>query len=93
MDKFLKCIDNLKLFFQGAFNHKTMSTVKIEESLVDEVDEFLFMCFSENLGIELPTSYYTLELLPYLGEDLTHWEEKMIDRKKIWETKVTECPL
>lgn len=93
MNKFFKGIDNLKLFFQGVFNHKMTSTIKIEESLVDEVDQFLFMCFSENLGIELPTSYYTLELLPYLGEELAHWEEKMIDRKKIWETKVTECPL
>jgi hypothetical protein len=88
-----KILENIKLFFQGAFNHRAMSVTKIEEALVDEIDEFLFICFSENLGIELPTNYYTLELLPYLGDELEIWEEKMVDRKNMWEEKVTECPL
>jgi len=89
----IKIIENIRLFFQGAFNYEHMSTNKIEEALIDEIDEFLFLCFSENLGIELPVNYYTLELLPYLGEELESWEEKMIDRKSIWEEKVTDCPL
>jgi hypothetical protein len=89
----MKLIKDIKLFFQGAFNYKHMSTNKIQEALTDEIDEFLFICFSENLGVELPINYYTLELLPYLGEELGLWEEKMIDRKSVWEEKVTECPL
>jgi len=59
-----------------------MSINKIEEALADEMDEFLFICFSENLGIELPTNYYTLELLPYLGDELGAWEEKMMPTQK-----------
>ncbi|MEI6856231.1 hypothetical protein [Psychrilyobacter sp.] len=82
MDKFFKCIANLKLFFQGAFNHKAMSISKIEESLVDGVDQFLFLCFSENLGIELPTSYYTLELLPYLRRRIGSLGRKNDRQKK-----------
>ncbi len=86
-------LENLKLFFMGAFDFKRMSTDKIDEVLKDEIDDFIYICFSENMGVPLPISYYTLELLPYLEADIVEWEQRMLDKKSIWESKVTDCPL
>lgn len=86
-------IKNIKLFFQGAFDFKRMSTEKLGEALQDEIDDFLYICFSESMGMPLPISYYTLELLPYLEDEMLAWEERMLDKDSIWESKVTECPL
>lgn len=89
----MKQLENIRLFFQGAFDFKRMSSERIGEVLQEEVDDFLFICFSENMGIPLPISYYTLELLPYLEEEMASWELRMTDKDSIWESRVTECPL
>lgn len=86
-------LEDMKLFFQGAFDFKRMSTERIGEELDQEIDDFLYICYSENIGIPMPLSYYTLELLPHLEEEMTRWEERMGDKKSVWEERVTECPL
>lgn len=42
----------------------------------DRDDLFLFLTFSEFLGIPNPTFYYTLELLPYLLDEYHEWHKR-----------------
>jgi hypothetical protein len=39
------------------------------------------------LGIPIPTTYYSLELLPLIAEDLDGWQNRMISRLYIWQEK------
>ena len=91
MDKILTFIKNLiknfSLFFEGALDLKQNLTSHIEIEINNTEDEFLILCFGDLLGIDLPTSYYALELLPYLETSLTDWQKRMLDSKSIWEQK------
>lgn len=82
-----KIMENIKLFFKGATDYKGKSTAMLEKEANDEMDNFILICFADNLGIPLPISYYTLELLPYLAEDIERWSGRMMDRKNIWMEK------
>ncbi|MFD3158503.1 hypothetical protein ACFIJ5_16880 [Haloimpatiens sp. FM7330] len=86
-DKLKKFLEGLKLFFKGAtdFNRKSRAILQKEAS--EEMDNFMLICFAEILGLPIPTSYYTLELLPYLAEDMERWQRRMMDRKSIWGEK------
>jgi len=85
---FLKtAIKNLGLFFEGALDLKGNLTDKIEVEIDNTRDEFLILCFGDLLGIDIPTSYYALEILPYLEDELTGWQERMLDSKSVWEQK------
>ncbi|SKC65248.1 hypothetical protein SAMN02194393_01990 [Maledivibacter halophilus] len=59
----------------------------IENEAFETMDQFMLLCFGDLLGIDLPTTYYALELLPYLGEDIVKWNMRMSDKKSIWEEK------
>lgn len=59
----------------------------IENEAADTMDQFMLLCFGDMLGVDLPTTYYALELLPYLAEDLEKWQMRMADKKSIWEEK------
>ncbi len=82
--------NNISLFFSGAFDSNKMSKDIIKSALQDEIDEFLFLCFLENVGITLPISYYMIELYPYLGDYMIDWEKKMVLRKRIWYEKANQ---
>jgi len=85
---FLKtAIKNLVLFFEGALDLKVNLTDKIEVEIDNTRDEFLILCFGDLLGIDIPTSYYALEILPYLEDELIGWEERMLNSKSVWEQK------
>jgi len=43
----------------------------------EEDDLFMLLVFSEMMGIENPSSYYTLELLPILYEGFHEWHIRM----------------
>lgn len=75
---------DLKLFFKATsdFNRKSSSILKKEAH--NEMDNFILLCFGDQLGIPLPTSYYALEILPYIAEDLEGWTKRMMDRKSVW---------
>lgn len=50
----------------------------------DEDDFFRLIVLSEALGIPNPASFYTIELLPVIYEDLHEWHTRMgIDRAPI----------
>lgn len=86
-DKIINFLAGVKLFFKGATDFKSKSTAIIRKEAMDAMDNFMLICFAEELGIPLSISYYTLELLPYLAKDLEKWEIRMMERKSIWEEK------
>lgn len=50
----------------------------------DEDDFFRLLVLSEALGIPNPASFYTIELLPVIYEDLHEWHTRMgMDRSPI----------
>ena len=83
----LSGLRNLRLFFKGALDFRGQSRSIIKDEAKDEMDDFLLICFGEMLGLPIPVSYYTLELLPYMEEELTGWEDRMMKKKSIWEEK------
>ncbi|ABI55668.1 cory-CC-star protein [Alkalilimnicola ehrlichii MLHE-1] len=50
---------------------------EVIRELRDEDDLFLFMCFSEMLGVPNPVSYHTLELYPLIIEEFHEWHRRM----------------
>lgn len=78
---------DLKLFLQTVFNFKDKATSMIKKEAADEVDNFMLLCFPDLIGLPSPTTYYSLELLPYLAEDLNSWETRILGRKSIIEDK------
>lgn len=86
-NKLKEFIEDFKLFLKGAtdFNRKSSSMMKKEAN--DEMDNFILLCFADYMGLPIPTSYYALELLPYIADDLENWEKRMLDRKSIWGEK------
>ncbi len=83
----MKVYEDLSLVAKGAFDFKSKSTTFIKKEAYDAQDNFILLCFGDLLGLPLPTSYYTIELLPYLAEDLEAWERRMIRRNEIWQEK------
>ena len=80
-------LENIKLFFQGAFDMKGHSVSHIENEAKESMDQFILLCFSDLLGIDMPTTYYALELLPYLGDDLEGWLKRMETKGSVWESR------
>ena len=92
-EKIAVFLKNLKLFFQGASDFNRKSRAILEKEAHDEMDNFILLCFADTLGLPLPTSYFALELLPYISEDLEGWQRRMMDRKSIWEEKWSDYDL
>lgn len=80
-------LKGIGLFFEGAFDFKRKSVSHIENEANEVMDEFLLLCFSDLLGIELPTAYYALVLLPYMAEEMAQFQMRMQHKKSIWEEK------
>lgn len=87
MEVKMSFLENIKLFFQGAFDMKGHSISHIENEAEESMDQFILLCFSDLLGIEMPTTYYALELLPYLEDDLEGWLKRMDGKKSVWEAR------
>jgi len=86
----VKLKEDLSLVMKGAFDFQQKSTSFLKKEAYDAQDNFILLCFGDLLGLPLPTSYYTIELLPYLAEDLEAWERRMIRRNEIWQEKWAE---
>ena len=50
---------------------------EIKRELRTEDDLFMFLCFSEMMGIPNPAAFYTLELQPVLLEKFHDWHKRM----------------
>ena len=86
-EKIKEFLGDLKLFFQGATDFNRKSKAILEKEARDEMDNFILLCYADTLGLPFPTSYYSLELLPYIAQDLESWQRRMMDRKSIWGEK------
>ncbi|WP_326908864.1 hypothetical protein [Sedimentibacter sp. MB31-C6] len=86
-EKLREVLENFKLFFQAATDYNRKSRSLLVKESHNEMDEFLLLCFGDSLGIPIPTSYYSLELLPLIAEDLESWQFRMGNRLNIWEEK------
>ena len=80
-------LENMKLFFQGALDMQGRSVNHIEAEADETMDQFMLLCFSDLLGIDMPTTYYALELLPYLGDELEDWLKRMDGKQSVWESR------
>lgn len=80
-------MEGLKLFFQGATDFNRKSRAILLKEAHNEMDNFLLLCFADLLGLPIPTTYYTLEILPYIAEDLEGWQRRMLDRKSVWQER------
>lgn len=78
---------NLKLFFQAATDFNRRSKALLIKEAHNEMDDFILLCFGDLLGIPIPTTYYSLELLPFIAKDLDGWQNRMISRLYIWQEK------
>lgn len=50
---------------------------EIKRELRTQDDLFMFLCFSEMMGIPNPVTYYTLELYPILITEFHQWHKRM----------------
>lgn len=80
-------IKDIGLFFKGATDFDRKSKGMLEKEASYEMDYFMLLCYADLLGLPLPLNYYTLEILPYLAEDMDNWLGRMVDRKSMWEEK------
>jgi len=78
-------VEVLHGLYHGMIEHPAYEL--IEKEAEDRDDALLFACFADAFGIPSPVSYYTAELLPYLGEEFAQWERRMWDRESLVERK------
>lgn len=82
-DKWKETIDFIKEFIKNAFSPKYNSTRVIQAEANEKMDNFIILCFGELIGLPLPFSYYSIELFPYLVQDIASWENRMLERKEV----------
>lgn len=71
--------------YHGMIEHPAYELIEKEAEDID--DALMFACFADAFGIPSPVSYYTAELLPYLGDEFQEWERRMWDRGSLIERK------
>ncbi|NLM71242.1 MAG: hypothetical protein GX181_04670 [Synergistaceae bacterium] len=76
------------MFHHGAFLDRRMAVVRKEA--FDINDNLMLLLFGDFLGIPNPISYYMLELLPYVADDLESWERRIMNRKFILAEKAAQ---
>jgi hypothetical protein len=74
--------------FFGTFVDKSVGIIRKEA--FDMNDNMMLLLYGDLLGIPNPISYYSLELLPYLAEELEPWQRRMLHRKYIVEEKAAQ---
>jgi len=82
-EKLKDILDFIKEFIKSAFSPKYNSTRVIQVEANEKMDDFIILCFGELLGLPLPSSYYSIELFPYLVQDIASWESRMLERKEV----------
>jgi hypothetical protein len=78
-------LESLKEWVSGMLfgSFVEIGTQAIRKEAFDINDNLMLLLFGDFLGIPNPISYYTLELLPYVAEELVPWERRMQNRKTI----------
>jgi hypothetical protein len=76
------------MFVVASFLEKRASAIRKEAW--DMNDNVMLLLFGDFLGLPNPISYYTLELLPYLAEDLLPWQRRIMNRKSVAAEKAAQ---
>lgn len=76
-----KFLVNVKDFAYGFFIESAVDL--LEKEVYEQEDLYTLLLFSDLLGIPNPVSYYTMELLPYIAEDMANWELRMMRKGEI----------
>jgi len=76
-----KFLIDLKDFLYGFFIESAVDL--LEREVYNQEDLYMLLLFSDLLGIPNPTSYYTIELFPYIAEEMENWEIRMLRKKEI----------
>jgi len=82
-DRIKTLLENIRLFFKGAFDMESQATFHLKKKAMDESDNFFLLLFPDLLGLPTPTTYYTLEILPYVAQELDGWENRILRRKDV----------
>ncbi len=85
-----KAMNFLREFFSTLLRpiNRTHPMVMKEASSAN--DAFMLLIFGDMLGIPNPASYYTLELLPYLADEIEGWQQRMMTRGTVLEEKAAQ---
>lgn len=75
-------------FVFGTFLEKRSSAIRKEAW--DANDNVMLLLFGDYLGLPNPISYYTLELLPYLADDLLPWQRRIMNRQSVVAEKAAQ---
>ncbi|BEP27751.1 hypothetical protein [Helicovermis profundi] len=88
--KFSKAKEVTIQFLKGVTDVSSKSHELLKNSKNEEIDNFLLLSFGDVLGLPIPLSYYSLELLPFLEDELKGWDIRMSTKKSIWIEKAGE---
>jgi hypothetical protein len=78
----------LWMFVIASFLEKRYSAIRKEAW--DMNDNVMLLLFGDFLGLPNPVSYYTLELLPYLAEEMTPWQRRIMNRQSVVAEKMAQ---
>lgn len=84
-----KAISFLKELFLAILKAPTENAITRKEAF-DANDNFFLLLYGDLLGIPNPASYYALELLPYLANELEGWERRIQNRGSVVEEKAAQ---
>ena len=72
----------------GTFMEKRVAAIRKEAW--DMNDNVMLLLFGDYLGLPNPISYYTLELLPYLAEEMLPWQRRIMNRQSVVAEKAAQ---
>jgi hypothetical protein len=75
-------------FVFGTFLDKRVAAIRKEAW--DTNDNVMLLLFGDYLGLPNPISYYTLELLPYLAEEMLPWQRRIMNRQSVVAEKAAQ---
>ena len=75
-------------FVIGTFMEKRVAAIRKEAW--DMNDNVMLLLFGDYLGLPNPISYYTLELLPYLAEEMLPWQRRIMNRQSVVAEKAAQ---
>lgn len=75
-------------FVIGTFMEKRVAAVRKEAW--DMNDNVMLLLFGDYLGLPNPISYYSLELLPYLAEEMIPWQRRIMNRQSVVAEKAAQ---
>lgn len=83
-----KTYEWIEAFCYGSMIGKGMPAVRKEA--FDQNDDLMLLLFGDTIGLPNPMSYYMLEALPDLAEELPGWSRRIQGRKFLIAEKASQ---